>query len=85
MPNFLNLVVSTLTALWVSAIALVSVQNATPVSLRFLTFRSVRIPVGLLLGFSASAGMVGTAFLLPGSSNSEVEQDDDESHDDGVI
>ena len=59
-----NWLTSTLTALWVSAIALLAVQNATPVSLRFLGFETIRIPVGVLLGFSASAGMVGTATLL---------------------
>jgi len=82
MPNLLNFVLSTLTAAWVSAIALVSVQNATPVSLRFLTFRSVRIPVGLLLGFSVSAGMVGTALLLPGGSDGGEEMDEADSEED---
>lgn len=83
MPNLLNLVVSTMTAVWVSAIALISVQNATPVSLRFLTFRSVRVPVGLLLGFSASAGMVGTALLLP--SGSDDGEDVDEVGDEDEV
>jgi hypothetical protein len=78
MPNLLNLVVSTVTAVWVSAIALISVQNATPMSLRFLTVRSARIPVGLLLGFSASAGMVGTALLLPRGTDSEGMEEEGE-------
>ena len=80
MPNLLNLVVSTVTAIWVSAIALISVQNATPMSLRFLTFQSTRIPVGLLLGFSASAGMVGTALLLPSGTDDEgMDEGEDEA------
>lgn len=61
-----NFVVSSLTAIWVSAIALLSVQNATPVTLRLLGFQTVPIPIGLLMGFSASAGLVGTALLTAG-------------------
>jgi uncharacterized integral membrane protein len=52
-------------ALWVVAIALISVQNATPVALRFLMFESVRVPVGLVLALSAALGMVGMAIALP--------------------
>ncbi|HIK56317.1 MAG TPA: DUF1049 domain-containing protein [Synechococcales cyanobacterium M55_K2018_004] len=60
-----NFIISTLVALWISAIALVSVQNATPVSLRFLIFETVQIPLGLLLGFSASVGLIGAALIVP--------------------
>lgn len=60
----INLITSTLTAFWISAIALLAVQNATPVSLRFFNLQTVRIPVGVLLSFSASAGMLGTSLLL---------------------
>jgi len=72
-----NLIISSLTAVWVSAIALLSVQNATPVSLRFLGFQTVRIPVGLLMGFSASAGLVGTALLTAGVGTSNRDDDVD--------
>ncbi len=68
----LNVLVSSMIALWVSAIALLSVQNATPVELRFLTSRTVPIPIGLLLGFSASAGMLGAALVLPGDRASSA-------------
>ena len=51
-------------ALLVVAIAILSVQNATPVSLKFLAFRSVPLPFGLWLGFGLAAGMLGTAGLL---------------------
>ena len=61
----MKLLISLIMAGWVSAIALVSVQNATPVSLRFLTFQSVQLPMGLVLAFSAAIGMVGMAMLLP--------------------
>ncbi len=55
---------SLVVALWVSAIALIAIQNATPVSLQFLGLRTVEIPLGLLLAFSASLGMIGTTFVL---------------------
>ncbi|MBD1910396.1 MULTISPECIES: lipopolysaccharide assembly protein LapA domain-containing protein [unclassified Leptolyngbya] len=74
-----NFVVSSLTAIWVSAIALLSVQNATPVTLRLLGFQMVPIPIGLLMGFSASAGLVGTAVLTAGSRSAarSLDRDDD--------
>jgi uncharacterized integral membrane protein len=52
-------------AVWIVAIALLSVQNAAPVSLRFLVFESVQIPVGLVLALSAALGMLGMAIALP--------------------
>lgn len=79
----INFLVALALATWVSAIALVSVQNATPVSLQFLMLRSVQIPIGLLLGFSASIGMVGTALLLPtgNAAQKRVPLEDDEFGD----
>lgn len=75
-----NFLASLLLATWVSAIALVSVQNATPVSLRFLMWQSVQIPIGLLIGFSASIGMVGAALVLPTRSTPQkrLQPEDDE-------
>lgn len=58
-----RLLVVMLPAVWISAIAILSVQNATPVSLKFLVFRSVEIPIGVALGFCATGGMIGTAAL----------------------
>lgn len=51
-------------ALWVSVIALIAIQNATPVSLQFLGVRSVEIPMGLVMAFSASLGMIGAALAI---------------------
>ena len=56
-----------LPAFLVVAIAILSVQNATPVSLQFLSFRSVALPFGLWLGFGLAVGMVGMAGLLSGA------------------
>jgi uncharacterized integral membrane protein len=51
-------------ALWVIAIAIVAVQNATPVSIRFLTLQSIEIPFGVWLAFGAAGGMVAAAVVL---------------------
>ena len=51
-------------AILVVAIAVLSVQNASPISLRFLAFRSVALPFGLWLGTGLAAGMLGMAGLL---------------------
>ncbi len=76
LANFLILLII---AIWVVAIALISVQNATPVSLRFLGFQSIQIPLGLTLAFSVAIGLLGTAFLQPlwglGESQSRVDED----------
>jgi uncharacterized integral membrane protein len=73
---------SLIIAIWVVAIAIISVQNATPISLKFLTFQSVQIPVGLFLAFSAALGLIIMAVLQPlwglagsGQSNSRLEDD----------
>lgn len=65
MKTTVNLVLSTIIALWIMAIAIVSVQNATAVSLRFLTFESIQIPVGLLLAFFVAVGIIATSLLQP--------------------
>ncbi|MCU0566126.1 MAG: lipopolysaccharide assembly protein LapA domain-containing protein [Oculatellaceae cyanobacterium Prado106] len=62
MNKFLTTLIITV---WVLGIALISVQNAAPVSLRFLIFQSVQIPMGLVLAFSATLGMLGMAIALP--------------------
>ena len=49
----------------VSAIAILSVQNATPVSIRFLSFQSVQIPVGVVLAFGVAVGMIFAAIFIP--------------------
>lgn len=61
MTRFLT---SLILALWVSAIALIAIQNAAPVSLQFLNVQTIEIPLGLVLAFSASIGMVATAAVL---------------------
>ena len=85
MKPIANLLTSLVLGIWVMAIAILSVQNATLVSLKFLNFESIQLPVGLVLAFSAGVGIVGMALIQPlwslaGSrqSNSESENDLDE-------
>lgn len=59
------LTISFLVAILVSAIAIISVQNAAPVALSFILFKSIQIPVGLVLAISISAGLLGGALLQP--------------------
>jgi uncharacterized integral membrane protein len=51
-------------ALWIVAIAILAVQNATPIAIQFLMFRSIEIPFGVALSFCVAGGMVATALLL---------------------
>lgn len=52
-------------ATWVSIGAVIAIQNAAPITLQFLSFQSIAIPIGLVLAFSVALGMVGMALLLP--------------------
>jgi lipopolysaccharide assembly protein A len=56
-----NLIISAIAAAWVVVIALLSVQNASLVSLKFLFWQSIDLPWGLVL-----AGMVGVGFTIGG-------------------
>jgi uncharacterized integral membrane protein len=65
-PDFLgelmvNLVVSAIAAVWIAVIALLSVQNASLVSLSFIFWRSIELPWGIIL-----AGAVAIGFLIGG-------------------
>ena len=59
------LAISFLVAILASAIGIISVQNATPVSLNFIFFKSIQVPVGLVLAMSMSAGLIVAALLQP--------------------
>ncbi len=46
------------------AIAIFSVQNATPVSITFFSAKTVALPVGIWIAVALFAGMLWTALLL---------------------
>jgi uncharacterized integral membrane protein len=58
-----NVLMAIVVAAWISGVAILAVQNATLVSLKFLAFRSVQMPFGTVLAFCAAGGAIGTAFL----------------------
>ncbi|WP_036477677.1 lipopolysaccharide assembly protein LapA domain-containing protein [Myxosarcina sp. GI1] len=58
MKTFVKLLVSLSFALWLGAIAIFSIQNIQPVSLKFITFESISIPVGVLLAFCVGVGTI---------------------------
>lgn len=60
-----NLVISLAVAFWVIAIAIISLKNVTPVSLKFFTFQSIQLPFFLVLAFSVGAGIILMALVQP--------------------
>ena len=58
MKSFANLITALILAVWVTIIALFSVQNYRPISLNFLVFESVEIPLGVILALCGAVGMV---------------------------
>ena len=81
MKILINFLIVLIIAIWVAAIALIYVKNATPVSLRFLVFQSIQIPFGLMLAFSVVVGLLSTVVLQPlwelGESQSRIDEDGD--------
>lgn len=57
--------ISFLVAIWVSAIGILSVQNAMPVSLNLLFLKSIQMPIGVVLALGLSAGALAGAVLQP--------------------
>jgi lipopolysaccharide assembly protein A len=63
MKEFVSLLNSLLLAVWVVGIAIFSIQNIQAVSLKFLMFESITVPVGVLLAFFSSIGMILGCFI----------------------
>jgi uncharacterized integral membrane protein len=81
MKSLANLLTSLVIAFWVIAIAIVSVQNAEPISVKFFSYQSIQIPFGLVLAFSAGVGIITTAIVQPlwslaGSGRNDRRSDD---------
>ena len=66
MKIFTNLLTSLIIAFWLGAIAIFSIQNIEPISLKLFFFESIELPVGILLAFSVGVGILlgGLAPLL---------------------
>jgi uncharacterized integral membrane protein len=65
MKTIATAVTSLIVATWVVAIAVIAVQNAEPVSFRFLTIQTIELPFGLVLAFGVALGIVGMAIAQP--------------------
>ncbi len=63
MKGLTNFLTAIIIASWLSAIAVFSIQNITQVSLRFLVFESIQLPVGVLLAFCLGGGVVAGTIL----------------------
>ena len=63
MKSFTSLLSSLIMAILLVAIAIFSIQNIQDVSLTFLTFKSINIPVGILLAFASAVGVLLGALI----------------------
>ncbi|NJK54902.1 MAG: DUF1049 domain-containing protein [Pleurocapsa sp. SU_5_0] len=63
MKSFTSLLSSLILAILVVAIAIFSIQNIQDVSLKFLTFESITIPVGVLLALCSAIGIILGALI----------------------
>ena len=61
----MHLLLSLLLSLGIAIAAILSVQNATAVSLKFLLWNSVQMPVGILLALAMGIGVLGVAIATP--------------------
>ncbi|WP_272121751.1 MULTISPECIES: DUF1049 domain-containing protein [Spirulina] len=59
-----NLLTAILIGAWLIAVATLSIQNVTPLAIRFLNLQSVEIPFGVLLTFAVVVGLV-VGMVLP--------------------
>jgi uncharacterized integral membrane protein len=64
MKVFANLLNSLMLATWIALVAVFSIQNIQNVSLQFFVWRSIDLPVGVLLAFCGGGGMI-LGSLLP--------------------
>jgi lipopolysaccharide assembly protein A len=64
MKAFAGLLNTLMIASWIIAIAIFSIQNIQNVSIKFLIFESITVPVGILLAFCSVIGMI-LGWLLP--------------------
>lgn len=63
MKNVPPIILILIVALTLISIAILSVQNATLVAIKFFGFQSIEMPLGVILAFCASLGAIITVIL----------------------
>jgi uncharacterized integral membrane protein len=72
-------------AVWMGIVAVFSIQNIEAISLKFFTFETIRLPVGVLLSFCLALGLILGAIaplLLPPSQSAKRRRYDQFDEDD---
>lgn len=82
MKTIASIIASLITATWIAGIAILSAQNGRAVSLKFLAFRSIQLPTGIVLAFSAGVGVAGGAIAIPILNGANNQKNDRETDDD---
>jgi lipopolysaccharide assembly protein A len=85
MKTLTHLSISLIMAVWMGMVAVFSIQNIEAISLKFFTFETIRLPVGVLLSFCLGFGLLLGAIaplLLPSSPSTKrrrYDRDDEDS------
>ncbi|MGI0491515.1 DUF1049 domain-containing protein [Alkalinema pantanalense CENA528] len=61
----ITVIFSSIVALWTIVIAVIAMQNAEPITLKFLGLASIPMPFGFVFALTVAIGMVSTALLWP--------------------
>ncbi len=70
-----KLLISTIAAAWIGFIALISVQNASIVNLKFVFWNSIDLPWGLVLAMAVALGFILGGFLpLLGNNSNPIDR-----------
>ncbi len=59
-----NLLSSLIIALWIVLVSVMSIQNVADVTLHFLSFESIKIPIGVVMALSLSVGIIVQPLLI---------------------
>ncbi|MDV3002372.1 MAG: hypothetical protein N5P05_003978 [Chroococcopsis gigantea SAG 12.99] len=73
MNTITNFMAASIVAGWIMTMAVFSIQNITPITLKLLTLESIKLPVGILLAFCLGIGFFIGALLPPllGATNNK--------------
>jgi putative membrane protein len=63
MNTITNFLASAIVGGWIMTMAVFAIQNIQPVSLKFLQFESIKVPIGILLAFSLGIGFYIAAVI----------------------